>query len=91
MTLGIVLKNSSQDTSPYRLITVPAFLVKNKMLRKFIQKIPQHFPQWEHKVGRMSRQLMYNKYIIRVLFTIPTALLGLTMLASIERAPLTGR
>ncbi|KZS94198.1 hypothetical protein SISNIDRAFT_485120 [Sistotremastrum niveocremeum HHB9708] len=70
---------------------VPAIVVKHKMLRKWIRKIPEHMPQWEHKLPHLTKMLRYNKILLRVLFLLPTILIAATMLASLERAPLTGR
>jgi Zn-dependent protease with chaperone function len=60
-------------------------------MRKFLLKISKHAPHLEYKRPAILRQLHFLRIAIRTLWLIPTALLIATLLASLERAPLTGR
>lgn len=73
------------------LTFIPAFLIKSRMLRKWLYKISKHAPHMDHKRPEIMRRLHIVRMIIRALWLIPTTLLMATLLASLERAPLTGR
>lgn len=61
------------------------------MIQKFLNRILLHAPHLEYKRPELLRKLRTIRLIIRLMYLVPFTLLALTLLASLERAPLTGR
>jgi Peptidase family M48 len=58
---------------------------------KFLKRMSKHAPHLEHKRPELMRKLSRLRWSIRILYLVPSTLLVATLLASLERAPLTGR
>lgn len=71
---------------------VPVILIGNHKSRRKIKHAALHgVPASEEKVNRQLRKIRYRTLMLNFLFLVPFTLFWLTIVASLERTPLTGR
>jgi len=74
------------------LTFIPLLWLKNKFSSKFVKFAAIHgVSVSEEKKERVLREVRRRTLLLQVLLTIPFALFWATIIASLERTPLTGR
>ena len=76
------------------LTFVPILLLTNMKSKKMIQhaeKYGSSHPELEMKKERMLRKIRHRTVLFHILIFIPLILYWATIIASLERTPLTGR
>lgn len=83
-----------QVTIRVALTLLPVVLFRKHAGRRFLKKLdkyPGKFPEWEKYRHRIVQGIKIHTVAAKVLFAVPFALVGLVVLASLERTPITGR
>jgi len=73
------------------LTFLPVILVKNRFSRKYLAHLIKEKPEAEEKKLYLENKIRKGTSFSRFLLAIPFCLLGVTVLASLERTPLSGR
>ena len=73
------------------LTFLPFVAVKNIFMRKYLKHVSKDNPEMEYKRNLVEKRLRRYTLSYRTLVAIPIFIFGLTLLASLERTPLSGR
>lgn len=94
--LATFLKSSAalafaQTAGRVTMSLLPVIFLKLKFTSKFLRKVPVDHPHFAHKREKMLRAQWKLWVVVGVLVVVPLTLFVSTILASLERTPLTGR
>jgi hypothetical protein len=73
------------------LTFVPIIMVKNHMMRKMLRHVFKDTPEMQEKRALIRSKIRRTTMVYRIMIAIPVVLFAMTLIASLERTPLTGR